>query len=153
MRSPQHAARRNLRYGGAMPKITNIGTRRVVGAALRDLREQRGVTQTEVARRLGVSPSTVSVREAGNENGSLTVESLQAHLGALDAHLRLTVIDGVGDLEVVQATPALHGLGSRQPAEDLGPATRGQARAGLPVPAAVCVGAALSGTMRQPHRL
>ena len=107
MRSPQHAARRNLRYGGAMPKITNIGTRRVVGAALRDLREQRGVTQTEVARRLGVSPSTVSVREAGNENGSLTVESLQAHLGALDAHLRLTVIDGVGDLEVVQATPAL----------------------------------------------
>jgi transcriptional regulator with XRE-family HTH domain len=67
-----------------------------MGAALRAVREQRGLSLREVARRVGVSPSFVSQVETGKANPS--VGTLYALVGVLGTSLD----DLMGDATVVE---------------------------------------------------
>lgn len=71
-----------------------------LGAALRSVREERGLSLREVARRVGVSPSFVSQVETGKANPSVgTLYALVAVLGtSLD-----DLIGDNGDAPVVEA--------------------------------------------------
>jgi len=60
-----------------------------VGIALRDAREARGVTQTELSRRLGVAQSAVSRIEAGRTNISMGM--LRRMSNALGVELTLNI--------------------------------------------------------------
>ena len=72
-----------------------------VGAALRAVREQRGLSLREVARRVGVSPSFVSQVETGKANPS--VGTLYALVGVLGTSLDDLMGDG-GVETVARAT-------------------------------------------------
>lgn len=68
------------------------------GIAIRDAREEAGLSQTELAARIGIAQSALSRIEAGRAN--LTLGTLQRVTDALGVPLRL----GVGSHEV--AIPA-----------------------------------------------
>lgn len=59
----------------------------VVGQAIRDARQEMGITQAELARRLRASPPYVSALEAGKANP--TVGQLSAVAGALGVELHV----------------------------------------------------------------
>jgi ribosome-binding protein aMBF1 (putative translation factor) len=65
------------------------------GIAIRDAREETGLSQTELAARIGIAQSALSRIEAGRAN--LTLGTLQRVTDALGVSLRL----GVGSHEVV----------------------------------------------------
>lgn len=56
-----------------MPGTTRIGPRRPVHIYLREWREHRGLTQQQVADRLGVDKATISRWEGGKRSPSLNV--------------------------------------------------------------------------------
>lgn len=57
---------------------------------LRQVREAAGLTQVEVAKRLHVNQSTVSVLEAGYR-GTIRLKTLLRYLNAVNSELRITV--------------------------------------------------------------
>ncbi|KQR08449.1 helix-turn-helix domain-containing protein [Cellulomonas sp. Leaf334] len=82
-----------------------------LGARLRQLREERGLTLKEVGRRLGISTSAVSQIERGVLRPS--VNRLFAFVTALDASL----VDVFGGPEPVDAPPVLDGYVVRRAVE------------------------------------
>jgi transcriptional regulator with XRE-family HTH domain len=63
---------------------------RKTGRLLRQAREQAGITQQELAERLGCSQPAISQAEAGG--ASLSVATLQRFLGALGYDLELGIV-------------------------------------------------------------
>ncbi len=61
---------------------------RDVGYHLVQMRKQRGLTQAEVARAMGVSQARVSRMEHGDVD-RMQVESIAAYVAAIGGHLRL----------------------------------------------------------------
>jgi transcriptional regulator with XRE-family HTH domain len=61
---------------------------RDIGYRLAQMRKQRGLTQAEVARVMGVSQARVSRMEHGDIE-RMQVESIAAYLAAIGGHLRL----------------------------------------------------------------
>ena len=55
---------------------------KALGVLLRDLRKQKGLTQTELGRKVGLDQKKVSLMENGNTN--MRVDSLFRLLSALD---------------------------------------------------------------------
>ena len=55
---------------------------KALGVLLRDLRKQKGLTQTELGRKVGLDQKKVSLMENGNPN--MRVDSLFRLLSALD---------------------------------------------------------------------
>jgi transcriptional regulator with XRE-family HTH domain len=111
-----------LRYtnGDGAPKLEPAPALRL-GPALRAVREQRGLSQTDVARLAGISPSAISQAEQGRRGLSLET------LVALGERLGMTLDDILqGD-----AAPAYrlgrssHGMGSAAPAVLLDDPTAG----------------------------
>jgi HTH-type transcriptional regulator/antitoxin HipB len=60
-----------------------------IGAALRDMRKQQGLTQRELGRRVGLDQKKVSLIENGNPN--IRVDSLLRLLSALGAGITVRV--------------------------------------------------------------
>lgn len=60
-----------------------------IGAALRDMRKQRALTQRELGRRVGLDQKKVSLIENGNPN--IRVDSLLRLLSALGAGITVQV--------------------------------------------------------------
>lgn len=75
-------------------RVARLATALRLGIAIRDAREQIGLTQTELAARMGVAQSALSRIEAGRAN--ITVEMLTRIAVALDAPL--TVKLGTGEV-------------------------------------------------------
>lgn len=63
-----------------------------VGEIVRELRTMRGLSQKELADRLGIERSQVSQIETGHYTPSINV--LDTILGALDAHLEVELNEG-----------------------------------------------------------
>lgn len=80
---------------------SNEQVRRILGERLRALRKSRGLTQTELAERAGLSRPTVSTLERGNDVSLDTFLSVLRALDLLDA-LNVTVpqpaISPIGEL-------------------------------------------------------
>jgi len=70
----------------------------IVGFRLGELRERVGMTQTELASRMGVSQPRVSQLEKG-ELGQLEVDTVNRYVEALGGHLR--IVADFDDHEVI----------------------------------------------------
>ncbi|MFJ6669998.1 XRE family transcriptional regulator [Actinosynnema sp. NPDC091369] len=73
----------------------------VVGFRLTQLREQQGLSQSEVAARMGISQPRVSQLERG-EVDQMVVDTLERYITALGGHLRF--VAGFDDHDVVIST-------------------------------------------------
>ncbi|MGQ0505911.1 MAG: helix-turn-helix domain-containing protein [Myxococcaceae bacterium] len=62
-----------------------VGTPAQLGSILRGFRQQRGLTQSELAAQLGLAQKTISLAETSPER--LTISRLLELLGALNAEL------------------------------------------------------------------
>lgn len=62
----------------------------VIGQALRDARQRRGLTQRDVARRLGVTPQQVSLVEQGRVKAP--IDRLHAHGRIVGVDLRVVLV-------------------------------------------------------------
>jgi transcriptional regulator with XRE-family HTH domain len=71
-------------------KLTHL--RLYLSLATRELRDEAGLTQKELAQRLGVQQAAVSKLESANKDHDL--ESVLRHLAALDAELLMAVKKG-----------------------------------------------------------
>lgn len=67
----------------------------VVGRAIRDARREVGVTQAELARRLGTSPPYVSLLETGRGNPTIGQVSAVASALGVEFHVELRVPEPV----------------------------------------------------------
>lgn len=73
----------------------------VLGYRLSELRERAGLSQTEVAKRMGVKQPRVSAIEKGDP-AQMEVETLKRYVSALGGHLR--VVAGFGDHDEIIST-------------------------------------------------
>jgi predicted XRE-type DNA-binding protein len=76
----------------------------VLGYRLSELREQAGLSQTEVARRMGVKQPRVSAIEAGDP-AQMEFETIRRYVAALGGSLRL--VAGFGDHEEIVSTSSV----------------------------------------------
>lgn len=72
---------------------------KTLGVLLRDLRKQKGLTQTELGRKVGLDQKKVSLMENGNPN--IRVDSLFRLLSALDCGLVVApkVVDRASEMD------------------------------------------------------
>jgi HTH-type transcriptional regulator/antitoxin HipB len=72
---------------------------KVLGVLLRDLRKQKGLTQTELGRKVGLDQKKVSLMENGNPN--MRVDSLFRLLSSLDYGLVVApkVVDRASEMD------------------------------------------------------
>ena len=75
-------------------RAARLATALRIGIAIRDAREDAGITQTELAARMGVAQSALSRIEAGRAN--ITVEMLSRIANALGAPLSVKL--GAGEV-------------------------------------------------------
>ncbi|CAL9647903.1 Putative antitoxin HigA2 [Actinosynnema sp. ALI-1.44] len=73
----------------------------IVGYRLAQLREERGLAQSEVAARMGISQPRVSQLERGDVQ-QMVVETLERYIAALGGHLR--VVADFDDHDVTVST-------------------------------------------------
>lgn len=71
---------------------TLVGLSEEIGDLIRSLREARGLSQSELARRLEIAPAQISQIEAGYYTPSLQV--LESMLSELEAHLCIELDEG-----------------------------------------------------------
>ncbi|QWF80080.1 XRE family transcriptional regulator [Amycolatopsis sp. CA-230715] len=76
----------------------------VLGYRLSELRERVGLSQTQVAERMGVKQPRVSAIEKGDP-AQMEVETLQRYIAALGGRLR--VVAGFGDHEEIVSISAV----------------------------------------------
>ncbi len=79
---------------------------RDIGYHLAQMRKQRGITQAEVARAMGVSQARVSRMEHGDIE-RMQVESIAAYVAAIGGHLRLVADFDQATTTFVDYTDAL----------------------------------------------
>lgn len=75
----------------------------VVGYRLAELRDHTGMTQTQVAKMMGVSQARVSAMERGDVD-TLTVASVRAYVDALGGTVR--IVASLDDTDVTLRLPA-----------------------------------------------
>lgn len=80
-----------LEAPGAPERVQEIEDELRLAAGLTALREQAGLTQRELAERIGVSQPRIAAIERSH---NVTVEVLEQYVQALGGHLELTVIHG-----------------------------------------------------------
>lgn len=76
-------------------------TAHILGFRLTVLREQAGLSQTEVAKRMGISQPRISQLENG-ELGQMEVDTVSRYVGALGGHLK--IVADFDDHEVTVST-------------------------------------------------
>lgn len=64
----------------------------VIGSLIRTLREERGLSKAEVARRAGISPKTVRAIEEGSVSRGALLEHVSKIAGAMDCELVLAMV-------------------------------------------------------------
>ncbi len=84
----------------------DIRNARDIGYHLAQIRKQRGLTQAEVARAMGVSQTRVSRMEHGDVE-KMQVESVAAYVAAIGGHLRLVADFGQATTTFIDYTDAL----------------------------------------------
>jgi DNA-binding XRE family transcriptional regulator len=80
-----------LEAPGAPERVQEIEDELRLAAGLTALREQAGLTQRELAERIGVSQPRIAAIERSH---NVTIDVLEQYVQALGGHLELTVIHG-----------------------------------------------------------
>jgi len=100
-----------------MPKDTEIDRRRAIGAKVRELRKARGLSQVELAARLGVSQGHLSQLERGAY--SFTAEQLLDLLGLFNVSASVFAGSPAEPLADLQNALARHGATHLRELEDV----------------------------------
>ena len=85
---------------GAAERVAEIEDELRVAAGLTSLREQEGLSQRALAKRLGVSQPRIAAIE---QSRNVTLEVLGQYVGALGGHLEVTVVKGTRRIPLVEA--------------------------------------------------
>jgi predicted XRE-type DNA-binding protein len=101
-RELDRAAGRDVEAAEAEAK--NITAAYVLGYRLSELRERAGLSQTEVANRMGVKQPRVSAIEKGDP-AQMEVETVRRYVAALGGRLRL--VAGFGDHDEIVSASAV----------------------------------------------
>lgn len=80
-----------LSNAGAEQRVAEIEEELRLAAGLTSLREQAGLTQRELAERLGVSQPRVAAIE---QSRNVTIDVLKQYVAALGGQLEVTVVQG-----------------------------------------------------------
>jgi transcriptional regulator with XRE-family HTH domain len=80
-----------LEAPGAAERVAEIEDELRLAAGLTALREQAGISQRELARRIGVSQPRVATIE---QSRNVTIEVLEQYIHALGGRLEITVLKG-----------------------------------------------------------
>jgi transcriptional regulator with XRE-family HTH domain len=83
--------KRVLRAPGAPARVAEIEEELRVAAGLTALRELAGLSQRELARRMGVSQPRVAAIE---QSRNVTIDVLEQYAGAIGGRLEVTVVKG-----------------------------------------------------------
>src|SRR3954447_18730452 len=103
---------------GAAERVAEIEEELRLAAGLTALREQAGLSQRELAKRLGVSQPRIAAIERSR---NVTVDLLKQYVEAVGGRLQLTVVKGNKKIEL--ASSRAHGSprsGARIPARKVG---------------------------------
>lgn len=86
-----------------MPKTTEspptpeqVEARAILGSALRELREARGLSQRAAAPFVKVHHSAVSLRKSGSDSGVISIDGLVRHVGGLGGHVKMLSRNVIG---------------------------------------------------------
>jgi transcriptional regulator with XRE-family HTH domain len=88
---------------GAAERVAEIEDELRVAAGLTSLREREGLSQRDLARRLGVSQPRVAAIE---QSRNVTLDVLGQYVGALGGRLEVTVVKGTRRIPLVAAKKA-----------------------------------------------
>jgi transcriptional regulator with XRE-family HTH domain len=112
---------------GAAARISEIEDELRLAAGLTALREQAGLSQRELARRIGISQPRIAAIERSR---NVTIELLEQYVGALGARLEISVVRGRRRTPLVTGRPlspdvevdksSRKGLSTRKPEADAG---------------------------------
>jgi DNA-binding XRE family transcriptional regulator len=97
-----------LEAPGAPERVQEIEDELRLAAGLTALREQAGLTQRELAERIGVSQPRIAAIERSH---NVTIDVLEQYVQALGGHLELTVIHGRHRTPLLG--PSVRGRGAR----------------------------------------
>ena len=87
---------------GAAERVAEIEDELRLAAGLTSLREQAGLSQRDLAKRLGVSQPRIAKIERSK---NVTVELLEQYVEALGGHLQVTVIKGKKRTTLISRAP------------------------------------------------
>jgi transcriptional regulator with XRE-family HTH domain len=85
---------------GAAERVAEIEDELRVAAGLTSLREQEGLSQRALAKRLGVSQPRIAAIE---QSRNVTLDVLGQYVGALGGRLEVTVVKGTRRIPLVEA--------------------------------------------------
>lgn len=107
--------KRVLRAPGARARVAEIEEELRLAAGLTALREQAGLSQRELARRMGISQPRVAAIE---QSRNATIDVLEQYADAIGGRLEVTVIRGKSKIPLmapgVRRTPAASHRTSKQ---------------------------------------
>jgi transcriptional regulator with XRE-family HTH domain len=93
---------------GAAERIADIEEELRLAAGLTALREQAGLSQRELAQKIGVSQPRIAAIERSH---NVTIDVLEQYVGALGCKLQLSVVKGRKTIPLI---PAAHARARRQ---------------------------------------
>jgi len=97
---------------GAAERVAEIEDELRLAAGLTALREQAGLSQRELARRLGVSQPRVAAIERSR---NVTIDVLEQYVGAVGGELELTVRKGNRKIHLLAPRPTRVGAAKAPP--------------------------------------
>jgi transcriptional regulator with XRE-family HTH domain len=91
-----------LAVPGAAGRVAEIEEEHRLAAGLTALREQAGLSQRELARKMGISQPRVAAIERSR---NVTIDVLEQYVGALGGRLELTVVKGRKKIPLISTGP------------------------------------------------
>lgn len=111
---------RVLEQPGATKRVAEIEDELRLASALTALREQAGLSQRELARRIGVSQPRIAAIE---QSRNVTIDVLEQYVDGVGGHLEVTVVKGRRKTPLLHPRPrqmpkrSSRGFGHAQPGE------------------------------------
>jgi len=104
---------RVLAVPGAAGRVAEIEEELRLAAGLTALREQAGLSQRELARKMGISQPRIAAIERSR---NVTIDVLEQYVGALGGRLELTVVKGRKKTPLISSGPRRTSA-TKQPAQ------------------------------------
>lgn len=94
--------RKVLSAPGAADRVSQVEDELRLASGLTALREEAGLSQREIARRIGVSQPRVAAIERSR---NVTLDVLEDYVGAVGGQLEINVVKGNHKIPLVRARP------------------------------------------------
>lgn len=91
-----------LQQPGAAKRVAEIEDELRLAAGLTALREQAGLSQRELAKRIGVSQPRIAAIERSR---NVTINVLEQYVDAVGGHLEVTVVKGTHKIPLLRPRP------------------------------------------------